>query len=574
MKAQANGFERSEVARQNAAAIGRFYADSFASSMAAGDAIDQAFARQMHDVHAGYFAGSSSRYLPRPPGVNPSGTGADYHYQSEQQYFMIVERARFDDRENMVIGQGVTRAVANIVQDGFGLQIETGDSGLDAELMAKWRDWSSESSNCDHEGERNWEQLVRSMLRTRIVDGDVFALPTTDGKVQAVENHRCRNPHRQGSKITGGSGIIHGVEIRNERREAFHFVADNLAGTQALTARTKVRRIPARDEDGNRQVFQVYDPRRFNQRRGVSAFAPIVFPTRYHDDLQFAAMVNAKRSSFIAIVRQFKDAEIAPPDRQGGSRTEVTRSDGTTSTEEGGSPGQTLRGVPGEEIKPWSANIPAPAFFDHSAMLLSIIAINLDLPELVFLLDASKTNFNGYRGVIDQARLRFTQIQTDMIAQFHSPVFRWKVRQWTAMDPVMARASVRSGINLLGHRWTPRGWPYIQPVQDAAADDLRLTKNLTSGRRRAQERGIDYDDLTTEIVEDRAILVVKAIDKANEINTKYPDAGLSWRELAYGGESSVKVSLTGSLDGSDDQDPQPKNEPKPGKDSQRDGKDE
>ena len=34
-------------------------------------------------------------------------------------------------------------------------------------------------------------------------------------------------------------------------------------------------------------------------------------------------------------------------------------------------------------------------------MLLGILAVNLDLPLCVFLLDASETNYSGFRGAID-----------------------------------------------------------------------------------------------------------------------------------------------------------------------------
>lgn len=532
--------------RQHAQAMAGFYA----MAAAGGDELDRSFAKARDEIHAGYFAGGTSRFLPSPPGVAVLGSNADYHYQTEQAYFLMVERARFDDRDNMVIGQGVNRFVANVVQHGFNLQVCTGDEGLDSELTNRWRDWASSPEQCDYEGERDFEQISRGLLRNRTVDGDIFALPTTMGGIQTVENHHCRNPYGLRSKLINGTGIVHGVEISNGKRTAFHFTPDDLSAAGAVTRRTRMRRIPSRDKQGNRQVFQVYDPRRFSQRRGVTAFAPIVFPTRYHDDLQFATLVNAKRSSFYAIIREFDiDSPARPGTLQGGSRTEVTRDDGTTRTEEGGGPGQTIKAARGEKIKGWSPAIPAPSFFEHSSCLLSIISINLDLPVMVFTLDASETNFNGYRGVIDQARLRFTQIQNDLIVQFHSPCYAWKVRQWVKRDPAIQSAAAKSGIKILGHRWTPRGWPYIQPVQDAAADDVRLSKNLISGRRRAQERGLDYDDLTTEIVEDRATLVLKALDAADEINKQYPDAEVHWRELAYGGDTAVKLSLTGSLDG-------------------------
>lgn len=564
-----NGHDQLTIARRNNQAIAGFYAEA----LAAGDQVDQHFAAQMSSIHSSYFAGQTTRFLPRPPGIAAMGSGADYHYQSESAYFLMVERARFDDRDNMMIGQGVNRFVANVVQNGFTLQIETGDDALNVDLAAQWAEWAGSPDECDYDGERDFDQIARGLLRNRTVDGDILPLPTTTGKIQVIENHRCRNPFGYTSRVVNGAGIVHGVEIKDQKRVAFWFMPDDMSPTQQVSRRTRFRRIPARDSQGNRQVFQVYDPRRFSQRRGVTAFAPIVFPTKYHDDLQFAALVNSKRSSFWAIIKELDVDTPAPPgrDRQGGTRTEVTREDGTTRIEEAGGPGQFIRGNPGEKYKGWSPNIPAPSFFDHSDMLLAILAVNLDLPVMVFTLDASDTNFNGYRGVIDQARMRYTQIQSDLIVQFHTPCYRWKVRQWLQANPILRRAAARSGVKIFGHRWTPRGWPYIQPVQDAAADDLRLAKNLISGRRRAQERGIDFDDLSTEIVEDRATIVLKSLAAAEEINKQYPEAGVTWRDLAYGGDTAVKVSLSGTLDDSDQANEKPGDQTND-KEPNRDGK--
>ena len=72
-------------------------------------------------------------------------------------------------------------------------------------------------------------------------------------------------------------------------------------------------------------------------------------------------------------------------------------------------------------------------------MLLGILAVNLDLPLCVFLLDASETNYSGFRGAIDQARQRWREVQSWMMGLFHGPVYEWKVRQWAVTDSRSAR---------------------------------------------------------------------------------------------------------------------------------------
>lgn len=554
---QANGHTTSDRVREARAmdAGGQYYLAAIAAAAAGGKA-DAGFADEMRSVHAGYFAGGTSRYLPQPAGINPLGTGADYHYRTEREYFLMVERARQDDRDNMIIGQGVNRAVANIMQDGFDLTPDTGDKGADSDLAAWWTEWAESKTACDFEGERTFSQMAALLLRSRFVDGDIFALPLESGQVQVMENHRCRNPFQARNRVTRGNGMVHGVELRNGRRVAYHFTSDDLGLGGVVNRRTPMDRVETYDAAGHRQVWHVYDGKRFTQRRGVTVFAPIVFPLRYHDDLQFAALVNAKRASIISYIHTY-EATVQPPNRGSdnptGNRTTETRADGSTETREEGAPGTVYKSrKPGEKIEAWSPNIPAPQFFKHASLLLTIISINLDLPEIVFLLDATRGNFNSYRGVIDQARQRFEQIQQDMVADFHTPAYQWKVRQWMESNRALRSIANRSGINIFGHRWTPRGWPYLQPVQDAAADDLRLSRNLISPRRRAQERGLRWDDLAREIVADRKLLIEQAIAAADDLNQANPNAGVRWQDLAFGQEGGVRLNLTGTLDGPGD----------------------
>ena len=106
-------------------------------------------------------------------------------------------------------------------------------------------------------------------------------------------------------------------------------------------------------------------------------------------------------------------------------------------------------------------------------LILTLIGINLGLPLVMVLMDASETNFSGWRGAVDQARLGFRQNQKRLINRFHKPVYLWKVRQWMAEDAALRRAAARSDVNIFAHRWNPPTWPYIQPLQDATADLLR-----------------------------------------------------------------------------------------------------
>ncbi len=62
----------------------------------------------------------------------------------------------------------------------------------------------------------------------------------------------------------------------------------------------------------------------------------------------------------------------------------------------------------------------------------------------MFLLDASETNYSGFRGAIDQARQRWREIQSWMMGSFHRPIYEWKVRQWAVTDATLRKAVERA----------------------------------------------------------------------------------------------------------------------------------
>lgn len=503
--------------------------------------------REFADMQADYRAGKDSRFVSRLTGVSGMGSGADYHYRSEQQWLHMIERARHYQRNDQVVGQGIRRLVANVIQDGFRLDIDTGSPEIDAELRADWQSWSTDPDQCHSEGELCFAEMEAMALKSVIVDGDVFCLPLNTGALQWVEAHRCRRP----SNTT--KNVVHGVLMNDQaQRLEYWFTKENLNPMQPLARVSDTVPYAARDRDGRRQVIHLYMPDRFSQRRGVSCLAPCSDTVGMHDDVQFATLVKAQMAALIAILHERGPNWQPLGDQQKGERTEET-SGGFTRTIEGVSAGLEIFGDPDEKLSAFSPQIPAPGFFEHTRLLLTFIAINLDIPVHVLLLDPSQTNFSGWRGAIDQARLRFKQIQAWLASKLHAPLYLWRVRRKLAMDAAFAARvekvkreldQAAEAFDVFSHRWNPPQFPYIEPLTDATADDMQQTRCLNSRRRIQAARGRDWDEVSDEIVDDNGSLIRKAIRKADAINKEFPGAGVNWREvISIASPQSTSASL-------------------------------
>jgi len=478
-----------------------------------------------NDIRADYEMSRESRFVRRRTGLAPQGGTADYHYRNEAKYYDDIEKARDMDRNDCVVGQTITRAVDNIVQGGFSLDPQTGDKKLDQDLWQRWQDWSN-SPDCDIAGEMTFQDIEHQVMRSTLLDGDIVALGLESGELQLIEAHAIQNSARMPNTFLG-------VTIDDYRRREKYWVLKD-ANTPNESKATKADPVDVRDENGNRQLFHIYDPKRSTQTRGITAFAPIMQLAGMFEDIQFAKLVQQQVVSCFAIFRQ--QAVInnggSPPSTVGYGNGSVETTLGGTRYIEDITPGMEVVGAPGETLQGFSPNVPNAEFFNHVKLMLQLIGVNLGLPLCLVLMDGSETNFSGWRGAVDEARKGFKRNQTNLANRFHKEVYRWKLRQWSDEDPALGQAFKRLGSKVFNHKWNCPTWQYIDPVGDAQGDALRITNSLISPRRLHAEGGRDWEEVAGEIVEDNAYAISRAKMVAKRINKKYDDgAPVHWREL-------------------------------------------
>jgi len=479
-------------------------------------------------LRSDYEAARTSRYRRRRTGVAAMGSGADYHYRSEADYLRMMELSRDLYRNDSVLPQGLERAAANIFQEGLLLDPQTGDKGLDTALLDRWKEWSEDPDKCHVAGELPFNAQASLAWTQSQVDGDIFVLPLREGSLQLVEAHRVRTPRNT------RRNVVHGILLDDRRKRLEYWITkEDIDPDRSIAKVSDITAYAARDRDGRKQVLHIYDPKRATQTRGVTAFAPIVDMIGMHDDTQFAKLVQQQIVSCIAFFRERSEMFGGAGTAQLGEQEAEAQGDGSTRVIEHIAPGLEFRGAPGEKLSGFSPNVPNPEWFPHAQLILTFISINVGLPLQVFLLDPSKTNFSGWRGAIDQARIGFRRHQRRISQQLHRPVYEWKVRQWASEDPALRVRLTADERMVLTHSWNCPEWKYIQPEVEAKADALRIEKLLVSPRRRAAERGVDWDRLRAEIVEDNTQLLREAKQAALDLNAEFEEDPVSWREVLF-----------------------------------------
>lgn len=477
----------------------------------------------MSGLKAEYALSQEGRFRRRRPGVTGMGGPGDFHYGSESAFTRGREYVRAMHRDDAVIGATTRKCVQQHIQTGFRLDPQTGDKKLDLDLWQRWNDWSTAPDQCDAAGEMEFADMESSVLESMIVDGDVLGLPLEAGQLQLVEADRCRTPTK--SKKT----IVLGVELDElRRRTRFYFAKDAIGVDRSYQRLYDFDAVAARDADGERQVFHVYNPDRFTLTRGVTAYKAIVDIAGMFEDTNFALLVKQQAAAFL--VAFLERSESYQGDVVTGARATETQSDGSSMTIEELATGTMIKGARGEKLHVHGAQIPSHETMAHLKFLLQVIGINLGMPLPLVLLDASETNFSGWRGAMDMARLGFRCNQQSLVRRFHKPVYRWKLRQWIAEDPALARAAEKLGPAFFAHRWHTPTWPYIEPEKDARANAVRLNTLQASERQIAAENGRDYDQIVDEHISDRRRTIYRAIRAAQQIEKK-TGVSVHWRDV-------------------------------------------
>lgn len=491
-------------------------------------AASNSLAGHFEKLRGDYAATKASRYRRRRTGLAAGGAAADYHYRNDGDYLKLIELARDMDRNDQVVSHFVNRAVQCTLNGGRFPDPNTGDDKLNAEISERWQEWSEDPQAFDVQGENDFQASEELVFRSVLVDGDVMPIPLESGHVQFMEGHRLRTPYGR------EKGVVHGVEMNGVRRRLrYHFTLEDIDPAHALSKTSEMQApVDAYDDEGHRQVFHVYNPRRFSQTRGVSAMAPIVDTLGMFEDTQFATMVQRQIVSCIAFFTKREAGWKGPQSAPLGATTEETRSDGSKELVEEMKPGMHVKGGPGEEITGFSPQVPGADYFPHVRLILTIIGCNFGLPLCVALLDASDTNFSGFRGAIEQAKLGWKSNIRSLDLRYNKPLYRWKLRQWMAEDSRFNKRMSRSSIRPFRHNWNTPSWPYIEPLTDAQSSLLRMRGGLSSPRRIHAEQGEDVDQISREQVADNAYRIRLAKAEAASINKDYPDGQpVHWRDL-------------------------------------------
>lgn len=451
--------------------------------------------------------------------------GADDHY-TETDLDRLREAARDMERNDAAIAALLNIAVSNIIgANGFTYEPDTGDADVDRELYDRVNDWRNDARQCDHAGRHTFTQQEELVMRGIFRDGDAIALPVDRTlALQHIEAQRLTTP-----KSTKRN-VVSGVRLDGRDRPVEYWISRAPRKSRGWVARVAdVDQIPAYRSNGLPAVLHMFNPMRVSQTRGVTAFEPIIEYASMLSDLDFAQLVKAQSAALVGLFIEKHDVGgFAPSDPLGERSTDA---DGQSLIDL--RPGMVHRLGPGERAQLLSANIPNAEYFKHVEHVLRLIGLSLGVPLSQYMMNASDTNFSGWRGALDEARKGYSKQQTKLEHAFHRPVIRWLLFHWQRRGLLSGRAANMPLDDLSRHVWHKPTFPYIEPSKDAKAEATQLANLLESPRALAAKRSKDFEKIAGETVADNEFAIRLALEARERLVGQYPDAAIDWRDVLF-----------------------------------------
>lgn len=363
----------------------------------------------------------------------------------------------------------------------FTFQSTTEDAGFNLQLESLIK-WWSRPINCDVAQRHSFRRMVRLAEAARVIHGDMFFVKFANGRLQAIEGDRVRDPSDRRLEETW----IHGVKVGlSGQLQRIMVHRRNIDGGY-----TQERDVSA----GNVIHLGYFDS--FDQIRGVSPLASAIADFQDCLEVKDYARAKAKITQLfaLAITREMADAD----DETGGDEYQVDLGKGPVKVELD----------PGDKMEFLESRHPSTEFQQFIQLCLQAALKSLDIPWSFF--DESYTNFFGSRSALIQY-LQSCRAKREDLREILDRITVWKIQQWVAQGVLTMPAGYR--IDDLQWDWVPAGVPWWNPEQEITGDVLAISNKLrTRSEIRRERYGDDWRDVVIKLKQEDEFLRANGFD--------------------------------------------------------------
>lgn len=385
----------------------------------------------------------------------------------------------------------------------FTFRSKTNDKALD-DRIHELIEWWGRPAHFDTAARHPMERFFRIAEARAVVDGDVGLVKHGDGRVQAIEGDRIRNPYGLPADAgVHGSDLVHGVKTDQAGRALAYCVCRRGDFGSGFHFE---RMVPAR----HLLLHGYFD--RFDQVRGVTPLAAgfNTFQDTYEGVTY--ALLKAKVAQLFGL----KISRDADPDEPLGQVTNTT-DDGDAATEsEGEKSGYEVdfgRGPflldlePGDDAAFLENKTPSTEFREFMVAVIGLALKSIDIPFCFY--DESWTNFFGSKAAL-ALYLKSCRTKRQNLFAVARRLFYWRL----SLFVLDGQLELPRGVTVpeLRFELIPDGMPWWDQSKEVAGDVAAIGAGLrTRSEIRKERYGDDWHQVIDGLAEEEAYIAEKGV---------------------------------------------------------------
>ncbi len=437
------------------------------------------------------------------------------NYETRISLSTLIARSRQAARDDLHIVNYLRLMRANVIGQK-GLQLQCQARKKDGKLNVKlnkyveelWWQWS-QSETCTSSGKLDWKGVQDLAVTQNERDG-AFLIQMIDARNKFGFSLKTWDvtwlDPTYNKELQNGNRIIMSVEVDAFDKPIAYWMTPPTSEASFSPNRQRQRiRVPAE------QVIHEYlllDDE--SQVHGIPGTAAALLPAKNAYSYSESVILTSRQcvNDMAVLKNTMADAEAA--------YLSATNEDGSPAHPQiDSAPLAVTALLPGWEVD-WRD--PKHPTQNHPAFKQTLdmdIATALGVPYFLLMGDWKAVNFSSSRGGLGEFRERCMSYQEFIATRLCHRVYNeWLRSSWLSGALEITADEFKE---LLDPVWQPRGFAYVDPTKDIAADVLRLQNRLATPSEIAGERGKDYLTQLERWASDREIAMQTAGINIDEV---------------------------------------------------------
>ena len=441
-------------------------------------------------------------------------SGTEDHAVGSYDRHQLILECQDLYRNNEIVQGAVNRFCDYAIWLGITPEPQTSDDGWNRGAKDFWVNEYSPAMDFRQRPGVDGSKIQRLVVSSDLLHGQSFFILLENGQIQPVESERVETP----DKFQRDERVIQGIRTTPAGLITGYYVCKR-SGQGGGIDRAKwdfIRR---------ENMIHCVDPWRIDQLHGLPRIAPIVAKIRDYDETDRYTLNKVK----------FEGMQFFKTKRdRGAGMNDVARtytnldSENNSTTVEKHEFGQTWRLGPNDDVGPIESRTPNSQHVAYMEHQLRAVAAALNLPYEYLMLIFTAGSFSAQRAAMLHAQHTFRQIHQMVIRTFLQRLWNWRVAKAIKTGRLPPAPVDDRGVSQWFHvDWSLPWFGWVNPKDERAANMAAWNMGSTSLKAITRTEGGDREIILREKQEDIEI----AIQRARELNERYPGAGVTWQHM-------------------------------------------